>query len=150
MNLFENMSDKELRTVYDEYRQYHDRGVIGGNTLRNIRELYVGEYGMPGVTIMSMQLLESIADRWASDQDKTSEDVPEKSLVQEAHALETVPVRVETGSLFVTAEYYRDKTLDFLIGRLRNTDDEKERTACRGLITIRLHFLENTRKAEAA
>ena len=63
-NPFENKTDEELRTLYEQYKKFQKTGVILDNELGKIRD-ELCEKVSSGWHIMMMQyLLEIIAERW--------------------------------------------------------------------------------------
>lgn len=64
-NFFENKSDVELKELYTQYKEWTNTGVILPDTaLNEARVYYVGNTPGTWSVLLTIQLLETIADRW--------------------------------------------------------------------------------------
>lgn len=64
-NYFENASDNELRTYYQQYKEFQKTGIIPeGCELRKAADEYIGRISGAWTVPFATDLLETIADRW--------------------------------------------------------------------------------------
>ena len=67
-NYFENASDNELRTYYQQYKDFQQTGVITeGCELRKAADEYIGRISGAWTVPFTTDLLETIADRWMEE-----------------------------------------------------------------------------------
>ena len=67
-NLFENMTDDELKEVYKEYNDWCKDGFIhNGTVLDNVRNRYIGAYSTSGLIIMELDFLRESAKRYFNE-----------------------------------------------------------------------------------
>lgn len=64
-NLFEDKTDKELKTCFEQFQEWERTGVIPDNEFGDMRDIYSAEYGVAWHPMFSMDLLKTIALRWA-------------------------------------------------------------------------------------
>lgn len=67
-NYFENASDNELRTYYQQYKDFQQTVVITeGCELRKAADEYIGRISGAWTVPFTTDLLETIADRWMEE-----------------------------------------------------------------------------------
>lgn len=68
-NQFQELSDEKLQEIYLQYKKFNETGVIDdGCELRKIANTYIeGTQETWWVVVLSMNLLETIADRWSQE-----------------------------------------------------------------------------------
>ena len=64
-NFFKDKTDKELKELYIQYKEWTKSGIIKPDTaLNEARIYYVGNTPGTWSVLLTIQLLETIADRW--------------------------------------------------------------------------------------
>jgi len=64
-NYFENATDSELKTYYQQYKDFQQTGVIPeGCELRKAADEYINRISDAWTVPFTTDLLETIADRW--------------------------------------------------------------------------------------
>lgn len=64
-NLFANKTDEELKMYFEQYLEWEKTGIIPDNELGKIRDAYFEKLGVGWHTICMIDLLKTIAYRWA-------------------------------------------------------------------------------------
>lgn len=63
-NLFDKVTDSELKRHYEQFNDWERTGIISGDELEKMRDAYFEKLGMCWHTICIMDLLKTIAERW--------------------------------------------------------------------------------------
>ena len=63
-NVFKEKDDKELKKLYGQFLQFEKTGVITGEELREIRDLYGEWFSSNPLNMLQYDLLHTMADLW--------------------------------------------------------------------------------------
>lgn len=66
-NLFEKVTDDELKKYYEQFQAWERTGVISGNELGEMRDAYFEKLGVCWHTTCMLDLLKTIASRWVKE-----------------------------------------------------------------------------------
>lgn len=66
-NLFEKVTDGELKKYYEQFQDWERTGVISGNELGEMRDAYFEKLGVCWHTACMLDLLKTIASRWVKE-----------------------------------------------------------------------------------
>lgn len=63
-NLFKEKDDKELKKLYGQFLEFEKTGVIVGDELREIRDIYSEWFNSNPLGMVQYDLLHTLADLW--------------------------------------------------------------------------------------